>query len=135
MGRHERGVGLVEIMMALSLLSVVMMALGALMFQVGRHTRLSAQVAYRSAALNSAASWAQAMPWDSIPNLVGWGVNDTIGQLIFQRYMSYATSGNNRVMTLVIRPVTTVASSARVKPETLTVVRTKPLTTAPLKVR
>jgi hypothetical protein len=122
-------------MIALSLLSVVMMALGALMFQVGRHTRLAAQVAYRSAALNSAASWAQAMPWDSIPGLVGWGVNDTIGQLVFQRYMSYSTSANNRVVMLVIRPVATVASSARVKAETLTVVRTKPLTTAPLKVK
>src|SRR5262245_15326736 len=122
-------------MMALTLLSVVMMALGALMFQVGRHTRLAAQVAYRSAALNTAASWAQAMPWDSIPSQVGWGANDTIGQLIYQRYMSYATSGNTRVMTMVIRPVTSVASSARVKPETLTVVRAQPLSTAPLKVK
>jgi hypothetical protein len=126
---------LVEIMMALMLLSVVMMALGALMFQVARHTRLSSQVTYRSAALNSAASWAQAMPWDSIPNQVGWASNDTVGQLVFQRYMSYSTSGNARILTLVIRPVTSIASSARVKPETLTVVRAKPLTTAPLKVQ
>jgi hypothetical protein len=112
-----------------------MMALGALMFQVARHTRQSAQVAYRSAALNSAASWAQAMPWDSIPGQVGWATNDTVGQLIFQRYLSYATSGNARVLTLVIRPVTSVISSSRIRPETLTVVRAKPLTTAPLKVK
>jgi hypothetical protein len=128
-------VGLVEIMIALALLSVVMMSLGALMFQVGRHTRLAAQVAYRAAAQNNAAMWAQAMPWDSIPEQVGWGNSDTIGQLIFQQYMSYATSGNNRVLTLVIQPVASLASSARIKAETLTVVRTKPLTTAPLKVR
>src|SRR5262245_24220429 len=121
-------------MMALTILSVVMMSLGALMFQVGRHTRLSAQVAYRSAALNSAATWAQAMPWDSIPGQVGWGPNDTVGQLVFQRYLSYSTSGNNRILMLVIQPVASVASSGRVKPETLTVVRTKPLTTATLKV-
>ena len=122
-------------MMALMLLSVVMMSLGALMFQVARHTRQSAQVAYRSAALTSAASWAQAMPWDSIPVQVGWGTNDTVGQLVFQRYMSYSTSGNARVLTLVIRPVVSVASSSRIRPETLTVVRAKPLTTAPLKVQ
>ncbi len=127
--------GLVEIMIALSLLSVCLMALGGLMFQVGRHTRQSAQITYRSAALNSAGAWGQNIPWDSIPGLVGWGTNDTIGQLVYQRYMGYATSGNTRVLTMVIRPVAAVASSDRIKSETLTVVRAKPLTTAPLKTK
>lgn len=134
-GLGERGVGLVEIMIAMSLLSVVMMALGALMFQVGRHTRLSAQSAYRNAAMLTASSWAQALPWDSIPLQVGWAANDTVGQLVFQRYMNYTTSGNTRVLTLIVRPVASVASSARVKSDTVTVVRAKPLTTAPLKIR
>ncbi|MBI4421020.1 MAG: hypothetical protein HY560_09360, partial [Gemmatimonadetes bacterium] len=131
----EAGLGLVEIMLAITILSVVLMSLGGLMFQVSRHTRLSAQVGYRSAAQQNAAAWAQALPWDSIPPSVGWTPNDTIGQFVFQRYMSYATSGNSRMMTIVIQPVAGVTSSAGVQPETLTVVRAKPLSTAPLKVK
>jgi len=119
-------------MIAMALLSVVMMALGALMFQVGRYTRVSGQVAYRSAALNTVSGWAQALPWDSIPAKTGYGSNDTIGQLVYQRFMSYTTSGNTRALTLVIVPVSTIASSSRVKAETILVVRAKPRTTAPL---
>lgn len=122
-------------MLALTLLSVVMMSLGGLMFQVARATRLSAQVAFRSAAVQNAAVWAQAMHWDSIPTNVGWSPNDTIGQLVFQRYLSYTDSTKFRTVTLVIWPVASVASSARVKSETVTVVRAKPLTTAPLKIK
>lgn len=131
----ERGVGLVEIMLALTLLSVVMMSLGGLMFQVARATRLSGQVAFRSAALQNAAAWGQSMPWDSIPVNLGWGANDTIGQLVFQRYLNYTDAFSYRTLTLVVRPVAGVASSARVMPETVTVIRAKPRSAAPLKVR
>jgi len=127
--------GLIEIMLALTILSVALMALGGLMFQVSRDTRLSAQVAYRSAARQNAVAWAQSLPWDSIPSQVGWGPNDTIGQLIFQRSMTYATSGTARVLTIVTQPVSTAASSVRVKPDTVTVVRAKALNTSPLRIQ
>lgn len=133
MGEH--GVGLVEIMLALTILTVAMMALGGLMFQVARGTRLSAQMAFRSAALQNGASWAQSLPWDAILTSGGWGSNDTIGQFVFQRYMSYTDSVKYRTLTVVIRPVTSVASSARIQPDTVTVVRAKPRSTAALKVR
>ncbi len=129
----ERGVTLIEIVLALTLLSVVLISLIGLTYQVSRDTRLSAQVAFRSAAEMNAAAWAQALPWDSIPNLVGWSQPDSIGQLVFRRYMSYATSGNWRTMTIVVNPEG--PAGATVRPETLTVVRAKPVTTAPLKVR
>lgn len=129
----ERGVSLIEIMLALTLLSVVLMSLAGLMYQVARRTTQSAQVAFRSAALMNAAGWAQAIPWDSIPGLVGWGPADTIGQLAFRRYMNYATSGSWRTMTIVINPEG--LSAGLVRAETLTVVRAKPVSTAPLKVR
>lgn len=103
------------------------------MYQVARRTHLSAQVSFRSAAQMNAASWAQAIPWDSIPTLVGWSSEETIGQLAFRRYMSYTTSGSWRVMTIVINPEG--VSGTLVRPETLTVIRGKPLSTAPLKVR
>ena len=129
----ERGVSLIEIMLALTLLSVVLMSLAGLMYQVARRTTQSAQVAFRSAALMNAAGWAQAIPWDSIPSLVGWSTEESIGQLAFRRYMSYETSGNWRIMTLVINPEG--PSQTMVRPETLTVVRAKSVSTAPLKIR
>ena len=36
---NEKGVSLIEIMIALTMLSIVLLALGALMFEVARHTR------------------------------------------------------------------------------------------------
>lgn len=129
----ERGVGLIEIVLALTLLSVVLMSLVGLTYQVSRRTRMSAQVAFRSAAEMNAAAWAQAIPWDSIPNAVGWTQQDSIGQLVFRRYMSYTTSGSWRIMSIVINPEG--VSGALVRPETLTVVRAKSVSTAPLKVR
>ena len=131
----ERGVGLVEIMLALTILSLTMMSLGALMFQVARGTRQAAQVAYRSAAIQTAGGWAQTVPWDSIPTRTGWSGKDTIGQLIYQRYMTYADSTKYRILTVIIRPDTATASSSRIRPETVTVVRAKPLRAAPLKIQ
>ena len=131
----ERGVGLVEIMLALTILSLTMMSLGALMFQVARGTRQAAQVAYRSAAIQTAGGWAQTLPWDSIPTRIGWSGKDTIGQLVYQRYMSYADSTKYRILTVIIRPDTAAASSSRIRAETVTVVRAKPLKAAPLKVQ
>jgi hypothetical protein len=131
----ELGVGLVEIMLALTILSVVLMSLGGLMFQVARATRVSGQVAFRAAAVQSAAGWAQSIPWDSIPTQVGWSPNDTIGQLVFQRYLNYADFPTYRVLTVVIRPEPSVVSSASVRPDTVTVVRARPRSTAPLKIR
>ena len=127
--------GLVEIMLALTILSVVMMSLGGLMFQVARGTRRSAQVGYRTAALQNAAGWAQALPWDSIPSSAVWGPVDTIGQLLFRRYMTYVDSTKYKILTVIVRPESTAASSSNIKPETVTVVRAKPRTPAPLKLQ
>lgn len=119
--------------MALALLSVVLISLVGLMYQVSRYARVSAQVGFRSAAELNAAAWGQSIPWDSIPNLVGWAEPDSIGELVFRRYMNYETSGSWRVMTIVVNPEG--YSATLVRPETLTVVRVKPTSTVPLKVR
>ena len=112
-----------------------MMSLGALMFQMARGTREAAQISYRSAAIQSASGWAQALPWDSIPTSNVWSGVDTIGNLVYRRYMSYADSTKYKILTVIIRPESTVASSRRIRPETVTVVRPKPMTTAPLKLQ
>jgi hypothetical protein len=127
-------------MLALTILSVVMMSLGGLMFQVARHTRLSSSVALRSAAAQNAASWAQGLPWDSIPLATGW-INDTVGGNVFRRSTSCDTgcpasscpTCAYRKIRMTITPQGNL--SGRVRPDTVYVVRAKPRTTAPLKVR
>ncbi|MBI2614710.1 MAG: hypothetical protein HYW52_03315 [Gemmatimonadetes bacterium] len=132
-GGGERGVSLIEIVLAQALLSVVLVSLTGLMYQVQRHARSSGLVASRSAAAMNAAAWAQAIPFDSIPGLVGWAAEDTIGEFVSRRYMSYETSGSWRIMTIVVNPEGN--SQTLVRPETLTVVRAKAISTAPLKIR
>ncbi len=77
------GVSLIEIMLALSILSVVLMGLGGLMFQSARHTRQAAAVAYRSSAVISAEAWSRALPWDSAPTAVGCVDSLSTGQLLY----------------------------------------------------
>jgi prepilin-type N-terminal cleavage/methylation domain-containing protein len=74
-------VTLIETMLALSILGVVLMGLGGLMFQAARHTRQSAAVAYRSSAVTTAEAWSRALPWDSAPTAIGCVDSLTAGQL------------------------------------------------------
>src|SRR5215510_10014807 len=102
--RSERGISLIEIVLALTILAIVLMALGGLMFQVGRYTRNSAAVSYRSAAAQMAGAWAQAIPWDSIPTSVGC-FPDTTGQMTYTRCITVQTVTTNlKRVTTVITP-------------------------------
>jgi len=99
-------------MIALTILSTVLIALGGLMFQAARHTRQSAAVAYRSAASTSAAAWIQGLPWDSVDTAVGCA-SDSAGPLSYNRC------------------VTVQNVSAKLKRVTVTITPTGPLIAAP----
>jgi len=118
----ERGVSLIEIMMALAILSVVLLALGGLMFQVARHTRLSTAVSYRSVALESATSWVQALPWDSLPVSIGCTDSLTAGAFMYTRCVELvSTSPTSRLARVIISPT----GALQAPPDTVTVERTK----------
>ena len=126
----EAGISLIEIMIALSILAVVLTSLGGLMFQMARHTRQSAAVAYRSAAATSAATWIQGLPWDSIDGAVGCTA-DTSGLLTYDR----CTSVDDVSSTL--KRVTVAISSTGplvVLPDSVVVERTKPRLPSTLRV-
>ncbi len=128
--RTNAGVSLIEVMLALSIFATVLIAMGGLMFQAARHTRQSAIVAYRSAAVTSGAAWAQGLPWDSLPTAAGC-VGDTIGGFTYDRC---ATIQN---LSLKLRRVTVVISSTGAlvaRPETVVVDRNKPRLRSPLNV-
>jgi hypothetical protein len=115
-------------MIALSILSVVLLALGGLMFEVARHTRRSTAVSYRSAALESAASWVQALPWDSLP--VSTGCTDSLmaGAFMYTRCFEIVSSSpTSRLARIIIAPT----GALQAPPDTVTVERTKARTPSP----
>jgi hypothetical protein len=118
---------LIEILVALGILSIVLISLGGLMFQVARHTRRSAAVGYRSAAVAGAGTWAQSLPWDSIDGATGCGL-DTSGLLLYTRCTSVQSpSGRLKEIQVVVTP----SGPLTVAPETVVVYRTKPKTVSP----
>jgi len=115
-------------MIALSILSVVLLALGGLMFDVARHSRRSTAVAYRSAALESATSWIQALPWDSLPTAVGCTDSLTTGLLQYTRCVELVSNTTtSRLARIIISPTGVLQA----RPDTVTVERTKARASSP----
>jgi prepilin-type N-terminal cleavage/methylation domain-containing protein len=129
----ERGVGLIEIMVAITILSIVLLALGSLMFQATRDMNRSGAVAYRSAAQQSAAAWANGVPWDSLHAPPGGPVGcvtDTAGLLTYTRCTTLFTMSNKlKRLTVVITPTGRLI----VPPDTVAVDRNKPLVGSPFR--
>ncbi len=125
--RSEAGLSLIEVLLALGILSGVLIALAGLMFQVASNTRLSAAAGYRSAAVTSAEAWAAGLPWDSIDGQVGC-VTDTTGLLQYTRCMSVQNPEPAlKQLTVVISPFGQLV----VAPETVVARRTKPKVASP----
>lgn len=113
--------------MALGILSVVLIALGGLMFQVSLYTRRSAALAYRSAAIQAAEAWMWGLPWDSIPAAVGC-ITDTSGQLIYSRCLSVQDlAARHRRLTTVVSAM----GNLTVPAETLVIDRVRALSPSP----
>jgi hypothetical protein len=109
-------------MIALTLLTTVLVALGGLMFQAARHTRQSAAVAYRSAASTTAAAWVQALPWDSIAGAVGCS-SDSSGALAYDRCVTVQNvSAKLKRVTITITPTGTLTAA----PDTIVISRVRP---------
>ena len=129
--RSERGISLVEILLAMTILSGVLVALGGLMFQIARQNHRSAAVGYRSAATMTAAAWAHTLPWDSIDAQAGCRA-DSSGLLAYSRCTSvYDASPQLKQITVVISATGQIA----VQPETLIVNRPKPRSPSPFSVQ
>jgi len=116
-----------EVVVALTLLSVVLLALTGIMWEMGRHTRQASLMGARGAALASAASLAESLRWDSLDALVGCGT-DTSAQMVYTRCFEVgAVSGGLRQVRAIVTP-----AGGTLRPETLTVSRTRPRSRSPL---
>lgn len=129
--RDEAGASLIEIIMALGILSIVLIALGGLMFQVARHTQRSAVVAHRSAAAGNAATWIQGLPWDSLGTAVGCTTDSTGPMTYTQCVANSDLSTNLKRVTVVIAPMGAIAAL----PDTVVIDRNRPRPASPLRVQ
>ncbi len=125
---YQSGVSLIEVMIAITILGVVLLALGGLMFEVARHTRQSAEIAYRSAATESAASWIHGLPWDSLPSAVGCTDSVTTGKLEYTRCVDLlANTPRYRLARITISPT----GALQPRPDTVTIERTRTRSMSP----
>lgn len=122
------GVSLIEIMLALTIMAVALLAIGGLMFQVARHAEQSMVASYRSAAVTSAAAWVQALPWDSLDTMAGC-TSDTIGVFEYDQCLTVQTLSPK-----LKRATVAIQSTGRltIRPDTVVVDRNKPRLISPL---
>jgi len=121
--RAEAGITLIEILVALAILSIVLVSLGGLMFQVSLQTRRATTLAYLSAAVQKAQTRVEGLPWDSLgsSSVIGC-TTDTTGQLVY----SQCTTVRGHPTFDTIRVVLTPTGTLTAPPETVTVYRAKP---------
>ena len=125
---RNRGVSMIEIMLALTILAIALLAMGGLMWQVAQHTRRATAVGYRTAAAASAAAWVQSVPWDSLDAWASCQA-DTIGLFTFDRCLTVQT------LSLKLKRATVAIQSTgalSVRPDTVVVDRNKPRLLSPL---
>ncbi len=118
---NSRGISLIEVMIALTILSSVLVALGGLMFQVGRHTRISARETYQAAALQQGAAYIQSLPWTDLDDAAGC-TTDSMGLLEYGRCISVAITGRTKLVTLIVSPTGPFSGA----PDTVVVYRHRP---------
>jgi hypothetical protein len=125
--RNRRGISLLEVVVALGILSVVLMSLSGIMWQMGRQSRISGAAAARTAAAESWASLAHAARWDSLTTLVGCAADTTAGLAYTRCYEVSSLSSALREVRVIIAP----AAGISLTPETLLVQRTRPRQPSP----
>ena len=115
------GFTLVEIVVAMIILSVVMVTLAGLTFQTARRALNSQGIDQRQALLQQQANMMAAVPYDSLGNYTGCTTVTT--PFAYTRCVTMTTPATNmREMTVIVTPT----MSGTWAPDTMKIERTKP---------
>jgi prepilin-type N-terminal cleavage/methylation domain-containing protein len=119
--KNREGFTLVEIVVAMMILSVVMVTLAGLTFTVARRSLAAQGLDQRQAVLLRDVNMMSALPYDSLGNFVGCTSVST--PFAYTRCITMSTPNTNlRRMTVVMTPTV----SSLWKPDTMFVDRSKP---------
>ena len=120
--RVRRGFSLVEVLVALTLLSLVLMSMAKMAFTIAAAGRYNDVVAKRTAVLVQEANKFNAMPFDSLATVVTTAKTFTMGDFKFTRSLTITTNSTTRkTIKIVITPYYYTT-----KKDSVFVTRTKP---------
>jgi prepilin-type N-terminal cleavage/methylation domain-containing protein len=126
--RRRRGFSLLEVMVAMTMLSIVLMSLAKLSTIISVRSTSADIVAKRSAILQLEANKFGAMPFDSLRNFSTTTVTRTLGDLRYSRTLTRVDNSATRsTLTIVITP-----TSYSTLKDSVIFDRTKPATNTPL---
>ena len=124
--RPKAGFSLIEVLVALTLLSVILMSLARVTFQMAASGRFAETSAKRNAALIEEANKFNAMPFDSLATVSTTTKDLTFGDFKFQRRLTVTTNSTTwKTVKIVITPyIGGVLTTS--KKDSVFVTRTKP---------
>jgi prepilin-type N-terminal cleavage/methylation domain-containing protein len=124
--RIKKGFSLIEVMVALTLLSIILMSLARVTFQMAASGRTNDTVAKRNATLIEEANKFNALPFDSLATVVTTTKDLTYGDFKFQRRLTITTvTSAYKTIKIVITPyIAGVLTTA--KKDSVFISRTKP---------
>jgi prepilin-type N-terminal cleavage/methylation domain-containing protein len=128
MTRQRRGFSLIEVMVAMTLLSIVMMSLAKISVSIATRARLNDLVAKRNAALQLESNKFVTVPFDSLRNWSTTTKTFTRGNFAYTRRLTITAVNSMRYTVKIV--VTPSANSA--KKDSVIIDRTKPPMGSPL---
>jgi len=128
MTRRRRGFSLIEVMVAMTLLSIVMMSLAKISVSVATRARMNDLVAKRNAALQLESNKFVTVPFDSLRNWPTTTKTFTRGNFAYTRRLTITQVTAMRYTVKVVVTPTTNSS----KKDSVIIDRTKPPTGSPL---
>lgn len=111
--------------MALTILSVVLISLGGLMFHVARQTQVSAAFTYRAAAVQRASAWIEGLPWDALDGAQGSYSALMSGPMAYDQFVDVLPLGSGTETKNVMVRIFPTGPLSLVGPDTLVVVRSR----------
>lgn len=124
--RTRRGSGLIEILLAIVIFSLIATSYAAVTLRYAVHMKTLSAGAARSAALTEYVNRLMAVPFDSLANRAGTFTTST-GVFHNTRVIAVSSGTSSKTVTLILTPTNTA-----IKPDTLLLTRARALTTSPL---
>jgi len=97
--KKQRGFTLIEVLIALFILSVVLLALGAVVISVMRATAQSKEMA---AAVTLAQDKIESLKNSSFSSLTSAGDSPSLGNIAYNRQWTISTAGNIKIITVSV---------------------------------